>query len=120
MTIDHETLLGWLTRLKLTAATLIASDTETDLALLQVDMQTPNFLWITPQPVEASAELRLIGYPDGGNAQLASDSSVRAVNDSILRRVDPKQYLVLAGTIQHGHTGSLVFDSAGPVVGIVI
>jgi S1-C subfamily serine protease len=102
------------------AARVVASESSSDLALLNVDVATPGILRLTQEAVDDSTPLTLLGYPSGNDTLIATESSVRAVNGLILQQVDPKEYLVLSGPVQHGNSGSPVLDARGRVVGIVI
>jgi len=100
-------------------ATIVATDPETDLALIRSDAIPPGIAGIVPgeRPAVIGAAY-VIGYPNRG---LVTIEPVLTAVDVVAREgktpVGPA--IVLRGDIRQGNSGGPLLDSAGRVLGVV-
>ncbi len=104
-----------------TGATLVAQDSEHDLALLKAAFTSPNMAYFNSmrQPVKAKDPVVIIGYP--GESWRGNDPIIRT--SSIIDMKGPtgeEKWLQFKDSVEHGNSGGPLLDSAGNVVGVIV
>ena len=101
-----------------TAATVIASDYEDDLAVLQTKARPESFARFNPTPERIGrTDASVVGYPALGAATIIpSRTAVEARPGQVIG--DGTEFIV-EGRIRAGHSGSPVLDETGRVIGMI-
>jgi S1-C subfamily serine protease len=110
----------------------VASYDRLDLALLRVEgaFSTPSALRMTRKPVpDASAHLKVYGYPGDAGLRRAAGADTRLVNASVpefvperfgTAIVDPRFLVWVEGPLRYGYSGGPVVAEDGTVVGVML
>jgi serine protease Do len=101
-----------------TAAKVIASDYEDDLAVLQTKARPERFARFNPTPERIGrTDASVVGYPALGAATIIpSRTAVEARPGQVIG--DGTEFIV-EGRIRAGHSGSPVLDETGRVIGMI-
>lgn len=107
-------------------ATIAATDPVNDLAILRVpagDGLVCRPAPIAAQPPNAGDHVAAVGHPNGSRYQFISPSLVRGLGLPTeyglpLGPADNRTSVMITGQIQHGNSGSAIFNNRGEVVGV--
>jgi S1-C subfamily serine protease len=110
-----------------TAASIIASDREADLALLRITSDTPPpaVLRIAAMPPQRSEPVKAYGYPTSTDMRRAAAIDAKLADGQIPAKwrtlaADPSAIVVLNGRVEHGYSGGPVIDGDGAVIGVTV
>jgi len=100
-------------------AKVLATDSERDLALLQVDHPTQAAFFRSEQKLRPGESIIVIGFPLAG--LLTSDAIVTTGIISAMAGLhNDRRQLQISAPVQPGNSGGPVFDATGHIVGIVV
>lgn len=102
-------------------ATVVAQDTEHDLALLKVAFTSSNMAYFNSmrQPVKANDPVVIIGYP--GESWRGHEPIIKSSTIIDMRGpTGEEKWLQFGDAVQHGNSGGPLLDSTGNVVGVVV
>jgi S1-C subfamily serine protease len=99
-------------------ATLLHSDVNNDLALLQAKTTFQRIAQIAEQPLELGAKVAVFGFPLTGSLSSGGNFTVGSVSGLTGFR-DDKRVLQITAPIQAGNSGGPVVDRKGRLVGVV-
>ena len=99
--------------------TVVARDTQNDLALISVDSQLPAVAPFRQTPIRAGEDVIALGFPLPG--LLAADLNVsKGIVSATAGLLDDSMKLQISVGVQPGNSGGPLIDSAGLVAGVVL
>lgn len=94
---------------------LVAKDQQKDLAVLNVDINTPHYLYLgNSDNVKIGEEIIVIGNPLGYLEGTVSDGIISAIRD-----LDGKNYIQITAPVSMGNSGGPLINKKGEVIGVV-
>lgn len=99
---------------KVVSAELIATKEERDLALLKLDVPTPNYLQICKEDADVGEVVYAIGYPQGIDKVISN--GIVSKKEHITSEGD--KYSIISASISRGNSGGPCVNSNGEVIGI--
>lgn len=100
-------------------ATIVTSDTKTDLAILKVERGSDRWAALRMEPPRLGESVYVFGYPLQGVLSSSGNLTSGVVSALVGFRNDPTR-LQVSAPIQPGNSGGPVLDQAGRVLGVTV